>query len=1029
MRKIRFMRFASVLVAACFLLQSGRAAPEKPVRRVLVFYELGLSSPAVALMDREIRTALEQSPYQIELYSEYLETGLFPDTASQQKFREWYIRKYKERKPDVIVTVGPSPLRFMVDSHERFFRDIPVVFCGSTPQQAGNPKLSSNFAGVWIALDPAKTLEVALQLLPATRHVLVVGGAGPADRELMDIVRESLRAYEEKVEITYLTGLEMSALLDRLKRPPPHTVIFFTQIRQDATGQYFIPATQSLPMITGVANAPVFVIADSLVVAGAVGGYVNSYAAQGQVASRIATRILAGERPRDIPIETSSNAFMFDWRALRRWGLKESRVPPGAILLNRQPSLWESYKYYILAGILLCVVEMLLILGLLWQRASRRKAEASLFDSLRFEHLLSDVSASFINLPEEQVITTIERSLGPIAEFLQIERITLHAFARERSEFTPFISWKREGVEPAPAVTIANQFPWWSNLLLRGEGLFLSDVNVMPEEAVVEKERLKRIGAISVASVPLRAGGDFLGSISFVSTKRKVPWAGLKSQLKLLAEIFSNALERKRAQEARFRHAVILESSDDAIISKNLNGIIVSWNAGAERMFGFTETEALGQPITMLIPDERRAEEDVLLQRLRAGQRVEHCETVRVTKDGRRLNVSLTISPVRDSTGNIVGFSKIARDITDRKRAEQTLRESEERFRSVANTAPVLIWMSGTDKLCNFFNQGWLNFTGRPIEVEVGEGWVADVHPDDVKRHRETYSASFDAQVDFELEYRLRRFDGEYRWIAEYGVPRFEADGTFCGYIGSGVDITERKLSEESLQALTGRLIHAQEEERARIARELHDDFSQSLALHCIDLEQLLKKLPESEVDGRARLLKLLKGTKGMSKDLRSLSHQLHSSNLDFVGLVPALKDLCGEIAEKYKIDVKFTDCEMPLNIPKDVALCLFRVTQEAMGNVVKHSQAKNAHVELGGNTNGVSLRISDDGRGFDSDRRDRGPGLGLVGMTERLRLVKGRLLIRSELMQGTEILAEVPLAVSAEERQTRTLAAGRTES
>ncbi len=146
----------------------------------------------------------------------------------------------------------------MVESHERFFRDIPVVFCATSPEQAGNPKLNSNFAGVWINFDPAKTLEVALQLQPATQHVVVVGGSGATDRLLVGIVRGALRRYEEKVEITYLTDLGMSMFLDRLKRLPPHTIIFYALIRQDATGKHFIPATQSVPMITAVANAPVF---------------------------------------------------------------------------------------------------------------------------------------------------------------------------------------------------------------------------------------------------------------------------------------------------------------------------------------------------------------------------------------------------------------------------------------------------------------------------------------------------------------------------------------------------------------------------------------------------------------------------------------------------------------------------------------------------------------------------------------------------------------------------------------------------
>ncbi len=159
-----------------------------------------------------------------------------------------------------------------------------------------------------------------------------------------------------------------------------------------------------------------------------------------------------------------------------------------------------------------------------------------------------------------------------------------------------------------------------------------------------------------------------------------------------------------------------MESSDDAIISKNLDGIILSWNAGAERLFAFSEAEAVGQPIAILIPEELRDEETKILQHLRAGGTFEHYETVRLTKYGKKLDVSLTLSPVRDSAGMVVGVSKIARDITARKRAEHVLRESEERFRLVANTAPVLIWMAATDRLVKLHG---------PIDGTGVGGWMA----------------------------------------------------------------------------------------------------------------------------------------------------------------------------------------------------------------------------------------------------------------------------------------------------------------
>jgi PAS domain S-box-containing protein len=367
-----------------------------------------------------------------------------------------------------------------------------------------------------------------------------------------------------------------------------------------------------------------------------------------------------------------------------------------------------------------------------------------------------------------------------------------------------------------------------------------------------------------------------------------------------------------------------------------------------------------------------------------------------------------------------VPFMVLAVLVEGHSQDEKVLRESEKRFRLVADGAPVLIWMSGVDKMCSFFNKGWLNFTGRSMEEELREGWASGVHPEDLERCIEIYKASFDARVDFEMEYRLRRFDGEYRWIVDYGVPRFESDGQFCGYIGSCVDVTERKSAAESLQALTGRLIHAQEQERTRIARELHDDFSQRLALLGITLGQLWQMLPASEVDQRSRVQEILKGTNELSSDLHALSHQLHSSKLEYVGLVSAINGLCKEIGQKYKLSIQFSHSEFPLNIPKDVALCLFRVAQEALVNVVKHSQAKSGYVELGTNENGASLRIRDDGRGFDTNSKNLDAGIGLIGMQERIRLVGGRLLVRSALTQGTEIVVEVPLNVSKNETATK---------
>jgi signal transduction histidine kinase len=238
---------------------------------------------------------------------------------------------------------------------------------------------------------------------------------------------------------------------------------------------------------------------------------------------------------------------------------------------------------------------------------------------------------------------------------------------------------------------------------------------------------------------------------------------------------------------------------------------------------------------------------------------------------------------------------------------------------------------------------------------------------------------------------------------------RQQSDTTFPGFVSLSDDVTKRELSEQSLHTLTGRLIRAQEEERARIALELHDDFSQRLALLAVSLGQLWKDISVSQVNQRLMVLEMLRATQEISSDLHSLSHQLHCSKLEHVGLVAALRGLCKEISEKYPVQVRFIENGFPLSLPKDVELSLFRVAQESLRNVAKHSKAIRAHVELRAEPDGIRLCISDEGCGFDITPRGQGMGIGLMGMTERLRLVGGRLLVKSKRLKGTEILAEVP--------------------
>lgn len=231
--------------------------------------------------------------------------------------------------------------------------------------------------------------------------------------------------------------------------------------------------------------------------------------------------------------------------------------------------------------------------------------------------------------------------------------------------------------------------------------------------------------------------------------------------------------------------------------------------------------------------------------------------------------------------------------------------------------------------------------------------------------------------------------------------------------------------AEAALRDLGGRLIRAQEEERSRIARELHDDLSQRLALLSIELEQLSQKIPARQGDLRARIQDAWAKAQEISVEIHRISYQLHPSKLEHLGLASAVKSCCDELSARHGVRITFRDRGVPAALPKDVALCVFRIAQEALRNVVRHSGAPEARVVLGMAGRAVHLCVSDSGAGFDVEAAAQKKGLGLVSMTERLRLVGGELTIRSRPSRGTQIDALVPLAEAVADFETTAAGGG----
>lgn len=513
---------------------------------------------------------------------------------------------------------------------------------------------------------------------------------------------------------------------------------------------------------------------------------------------------------------------------------------------------------------------------------------------LRFETLLANISAKFVNIPASRVDDEIQASQAVIREYLGMDHSAIWQFSGEHNGSFKLTHISREPNLPVPPIGTdgAEYWPWVVKRVLANEIVCVPDTDQGPPEAAQDILSWQRFQVKSALIIPLSAGGRRpVGALTFshrIGGERDWPEL-LQQRLRLIAQIFANAL--------------------------------------------------------------------------------------------------------------------------DRKLTEEKLLESEARLRLAAESAGVGFWTLDSVNRVLWTTPKLRQTFGLESNDEMDyETFFGMLHPDDVEKVQGVISDAMLTGVESNVEYRIVRPDGTVRNLVSRGSRHSLISAGHNILTGATIDITDRKRAEEARINTTRRVMEAQEAERCRIARELHDDIGQALALLRLYMQRAGQPVSDNPSRRHPDLPELSKEVANIAQRISQISHQLHSSTLDYLGLGTAVESLCRETAGKYGVSQSCVCRQLPAKIDRNVALNIFRVTQEALHNIGKHSGAKHVEVRLTGSDKEVTLSIFDDGRGFDVESSLHSGGLGLISMRERIEMLGGQLELFSSPGEGTQVVARVPI-------------------
>lgn len=1000
-----------VFVMACLLTNVSAQAQEPNEVLILVSYH-----PTMVWTKSVVDTIefeLLRSGTDVEIHTEYMDTKHFSDRNHYTNLYTLFKNKAKREQYDVIITVDNNALLFLLRYRDELYPNVPIVFCGvdryhgsmyeRRPSETTIEEIlggHDSVTGVLEEFDYERTIEVALQLHPSARRVILINDGINEVTYYPNLSEEDVTNLAERFagraefENLLLTESNLDQVIEKIRQRREESVVLLTNT--------FLDIEANLSLLRGKfrtfcrrCDAPVYAVDGSLLELGhLMGGYINRGNAQGKTAADMALQILSGESTGNIPIITKSpNKYIFRHPQMKKFGISPADLPPGSIILNQPESFYYKYRGRIWTVIAIVAVLALVVVILSVNILRRKAAEGSLRES---EEKFRSIYA------ESPIAIELFDSEGHL---LDANKASLDIFGvADVAEVKGFKLFEDPNL-PDEA----------KEKLRKGE--------VAKFEASFDFEKVKKAKLYRTT----KSGLIYLDVvITPLGVKGREPLVGYLIQLQ-------DITEHKRAEgtlrESENKYRTLLENLPQKIFLKDRNSVYLSCNENLAVDLKIKSEEIAGKTDYDFFPKELAEKYRADDKRLMESGKVEDIEE-KYIHEGRDVIVRTVKTPVKDEQGNVIGILGIFWDITERKRAEKALRESEEKFRTFMETASDLMHIADKDAYFTYVNESTLVTLGYSKEEMLGMH-ITDILSEGTKK-------------DFEPRLKKLIEEGEIRadsvWVTKEGkeicgeitlVAVYDSDGEFAGARAIFRDITERKRAEEALQkardeleirveqrtaelaraneqllSLASELSLAEERLRRRIATDVHDHIGQNLAISKIKLESLRKSASSTELaTSLDEVCELIGQTIESS---RSLTFELSPPVLYELGFEAAVEWLVRRTREKHGLSAEFKSDGRSKPLSHDVSVLLFQAVRELLLNVAKHANARNVTVRSRRVADEIQVTVEDDGVGFDTSKttsRDyETSGFGLFSIRERLRSIGGRFDIESRPGVGTRV-------------------------